>query len=60
MPLVAARPRRDSYLASLNKLLSDLMGSTDEVCVAQQQDAFVKSDNNQIRLPLELTLIHPQ
>ncbi|VAX36715.1 hypothetical protein MNBD_PLANCTO02-51, partial [hydrothermal vent metagenome] len=22
------------------------MGSTDEVCVAQQQDAFVKSDNN--------------
>ncbi|VAX42006.1 hypothetical protein MNBD_PLANCTO02-548, partial [hydrothermal vent metagenome] len=35
------------------------MGSTDEVCVAQQQDAFVKSDNNQIRLPLELTLIPP-
>ncbi|VAX38630.1 hypothetical protein MNBD_PLANCTO02-955, partial [hydrothermal vent metagenome] len=31
-------------LASLNKLLSDLMGSTDEVCVVQQQDAFVKSD----------------
>ncbi|VAX38254.1 hypothetical protein MNBD_PLANCTO02-3443, partial [hydrothermal vent metagenome] len=23
------------------------MGSTDEVCVAQRQDAFVKSDNNQ-------------
>ncbi|VAX38124.1 hypothetical protein MNBD_PLANCTO02-800, partial [hydrothermal vent metagenome] len=35
------------------------MGSTDEVCVAQRQDAFVKSDNNQIRLPLELTLIPP-
>ncbi len=44
-------------LRTFDKLLSGLVGSTDEVCVAQQQDAFVESNNYQTRLPPEPTLI---